>query len=80
MTTPARIRAVTVELPKPTYTNDENGYHSWENHSGEVIVYDDGTIELVGRHTGSPGLLRKQAAAMLAAAELSEKLIGQGEK
>lgn len=79
----AGIRTVTVELPKPTATkaatDDENGYRSWEYPGGEVIVYDDGTIEHGGRHYGEPSLLRKQATAMLAAAELSEKLIGRTE-
>lgn len=72
-------KIITIELPKPTVTkaatDDENGYSSWEYPGGEVIVYDDGIIEYVGRHYGGPILLRKQAAAMLAAAEAADTAV-----
>lgn len=75
----AAVQAVSVELPKQTYsvaaTDDENGYKGWEYPDGEIIVYDDGAFEWrsYGINHGDPSRLRDAAAALLAAAEASER-------
>lgn len=75
----AGVNTATVELPEPSWkkdaTDDENGAVSWEYPDGEVVVYEDGNYEwqALGIHSDDPSRLREAAAALLAAAEASER-------
>lgn len=82
-----RVDWLAIELPRPTRrkdaTEDENGADYWEYRDGEVIVYGDGAVEwrpLGFYDTADPGIdrLREAAAALLAAANVAERLKERG--
>ena len=73
------VKTVTVELLEPDRRVGKseycNAYSVW-NHQlfgDEVVVFDDGTFEMFGRHHSDTSILRSAAAVLLAAAEMSDR-------